>query len=82
VNHLFAELTVIRVLDFVEVVLVELSDETRKVGVFEYPGQNGFGEFVHVLDDEAVTLGTPGYDVHNLGLLEHSVLRYILEASG
>jgi hypothetical protein len=37
VIHLFAELTVIRVLDFVEVVLVELSDETSKVGVLEYP---------------------------------------------
>lgn len=30
---------------FVEVVLVELADETGKVAVFEVFGENGFGEF-------------------------------------
>ena len=65
-----------------EVVLVELSDETRKVGVLEYPRQNCFSEFVHILDDEAVAFGTPGYDVHNLGLFEHPVFCESLEISG
>lgn len=57
--HLFTEWAVIRVLDFVEVVLVELPDETRKVGVLEHPRQNGFCKFVHILDDEAVAPRTP-----------------------
>ena len=54
-----------------EVVLVQLPDETGKVGMFEYPRQNGFSKFGHILDDEGVTLGTPGYDVHDLCLLKH-----------
>lgn len=65
-----------------EVVLVQLSDETSKVGVFEYPRQDRFSEFGHILDDEGVALGTPGYDVHNLGLLKHPVLRQTTETSG
>lgn len=56
-----------------EAILVQLPDETGKVGVFEYPRENGFSKFGHILDDEGVTLGTPGYDVDDLGLLEHPV---------
>lgn len=31
--------------NFVEIVLVQLSDETGEIAVLEMPGQDGFGEF-------------------------------------
>jgi hypothetical protein len=70
---LVAERTVIRAFDFMEIILVQLPDETGKVGVFEYPRKDGFSKFGHILDDEGVTLGTPGYDVHDLRLFKHPV---------
>jgi hypothetical protein len=46
---MFTKLVVVRVLDFMKVVFVQLSDKRRKIGVFEHPGENGFREFGHVL---------------------------------
>ena len=34
---------------FMEIVLVELPNETRKVGVFEHAWKDGLCEFIHVL---------------------------------
>lgn len=65
-----------------KVILVKLTDETRKVRVLEHPRQNGSSEFVHIFDDEAVALGTPGYDVDNLGLFKHPRFRETLGDSG
>lgn len=47
----------------VEVVLVELADERGKIGVLEHAGEDGLCELVHVLDDEAVAVGSPGDDM-------------------
>lgn len=46
---MFAKLVVVGVLDFVEVVLVQLPHERRKVGVLEHARKDGFREFVHIL---------------------------------
>ena len=54
-----------------EVVLVELADEGGEVGVLEHAGEDGLCELVHVLDDEAVTVGAPRDDVREGGILEH-----------
>ena len=44
---------------FVEVVLVELSDEASEVAVFEVLGQDGFGKLLVLEHDEAVALVSP-----------------------
>ena len=60
---MLAVLIIIRVFDFVKVVFVELTDETGEIGVLEHPREDGLGELVHVLDDEAVAIRTPRDDV-------------------
>ena len=69
---MFAECVVVRVLDFVEVVLIQLADERSEVGVLEHPGEDALCELVHVLDDEAVAVRTPRDDVRERRVLEHS----------
>ncbi len=44
-----AILVLVRVLDLVEIVLVELADEACEVGVLEHAGEDGFCKLVHVL---------------------------------
>jgi hypothetical protein len=66
-----AKLTVVCVLDLVEVILVQLPDKRGEVGVFEHPGQDRFCEFVHVLDDETIASGTPRNDMLEVGIFEH-----------
>jgi hypothetical protein len=46
---MFAELRVVTVFHFVEIVLVELAYERCEIGMFEETGKDGFGEFVHIL---------------------------------
>jgi hypothetical protein len=46
---MFTKLTIVRILDFVEVVLVELPHEGGEVAVLEHAREDGFCEFVHVL---------------------------------
>jgi hypothetical protein len=70
---MFAKLIVVGVLDLVEIVFVQLPDERGKVGVLEHPGQDGFCEFVHVLDDKTVASGTPRNDMLEIGIFEHFV---------
>ena len=48
---------------FVEVVLVQLSNETGEIRVLEDAGEDRRRELVHVLDDEAVAIRTPRDDV-------------------
>ncbi len=48
-SYMFAILVLVRVLDLVEVVLVELADEACKVGVLKHAGEDGFCKLVHVL---------------------------------
>ena len=55
----------------VKVVFVELADKGSKIGVLEHAGEDGLCKLVHVLDDEAVAVGTPGDDVCPRGVLEH-----------
>ena len=47
---MFTKLWFIAVLDFVKIVFVELAYKRSKVGVFEETGEDGFCEFVHVLE--------------------------------
>jgi len=68
---MLAKLIIVRVLDLVEVILVQLPDERGEVGVFEHPGQYRFCEFVHVLDDKTVASGTPRNDMLEVGIFEH-----------
>ncbi len=56
-----------------KVVFVQLSYKTRKIGVFEHSWKDGFGEFVHVFDDETVALRTPRHDVLKRLVLEHPI---------
>ena len=70
-TDVLAVLIIIRVFDFVKVVFVELTDETGEIGVLEHPREDGLGELVHVLDDEAVALGPPRYDMREGSVLEH-----------
>lgn len=46
---MFTKLTIVRILDFMEVVLVELPHEGGEVAVLEHAREDGFREFVHVL---------------------------------
>jgi hypothetical protein len=69
---MFAKLIVVGVLDLVEIVLVQLPDKRGKIRVFEHPRQYRFCEFVHVLDDKAVTSGTPRDYMLEIGVFEHS----------
>ena len=48
---MFGECVVVRVLDFVEVVLIQLADEGSEVGVLEHPGEDALCELVHVLTE-------------------------------
>ena len=50
---------------------VQLTHEAGEIGVLEHPREDGLGELVHVLDDEAVALGPPRYDMREGGVLEH-----------
>jgi len=84
---MFSKVIVIRVFDFVEVVLVELTDKGSKVGVFEHAWKNGGGEFIHVLDgcelfggqeeerahfdDKAVPERSPADDTLECPVLQH-----------
>lgn len=54
-----SKLVIVYVLDLVKVVLVQLAYKGSKVGVFEHSWEDGFGEFVHVFDDEAIAGWTP-----------------------
>lgn len=69
---MFTILSVVGVLDLVEVILVQLPDERSEIGVFEHPRQDRFCEFVHVLDDKAVPSGTPRNDMLEIWVFEHS----------
>jgi len=69
----FPKLAFVGVFDLVKVVLVELANKGRKVGVFEHPRQNGLCEFVHVLHYEAVTIGSPRDNSLERGILQHLV---------
>jgi hypothetical protein len=46
---MFAELRVIAIFHFVEIVFVELAYERCEIGMFEETWEDGFGEFVHIL---------------------------------
>jgi len=70
-SYMLAILVLVRVLDLVEVVLVELADEACKVGVLEHAGEDGFCELVHVFYDESVTGLVPRDDVVERVVLEH-----------
>ena len=56
----------------VEVVLVQLANEACKVRMLEHPREDSLCELVHILDDEAIALGTPRYDMREGGVFEHS----------
>jgi hypothetical protein len=56
----------------VEIVLVELADKGRKVGVLEETGKDDLCELGHVLYDEAVALGTPADDGGEIWFGEHA----------
>lgn len=60
--HLFAVGCIIRVLDFVKVILIQLANERSEVLMLEHAREDRFCEFVHVFDNEAVAVGSPGYD--------------------
>ncbi len=46
---MFAVLILVCILDFMEIVFVELTHKRCKIRVFEHSRKDGFGEFVHVL---------------------------------
>lgn len=46
---MIAELIVVRVFDFVEVVFIQLPHETSEIRVLEHAWQDRFCELVHVL---------------------------------
>ena len=71
-THMLPVLIVVRILDLVEIVFVQLPDERRKVGVFEHPGQDRFCELIHVLDYKTAASGTPRNDMLKIGVFEHS----------
>jgi hypothetical protein len=48
-THVFPELRIIGVFDFVKIVFVELPHEAGKVGVLEHPWEDRLCELVHVL---------------------------------
>jgi len=45
----FTELVIVRILDFMKVVFVQLPYKTREIRMLKHPRQDGFREFVHVL---------------------------------
>ena len=46
---MFTELVIVRILDFMKVVFVQLPYETREIRMLKHPRQDRFREFVHVL---------------------------------
>ena len=79
---MLAELVVVCVLDLVEVVFVELAHEAREVGVLEHAREDGFGELVHVFDDEAVAEGAPADHGLERGVFEHSATKKRCKCAG
>lgn len=61
----------LRQLDLVEIVLVQLSNETREVAVLEIAGKNLFGEFIRIADHERVAGICPAHDVAKPIFLQH-----------
>ena len=64
---------ILRRLDLVEIILVELSYKTRKVVVLEMSGQDGFGELVGFSDDKGLSTLAPADDPIVLFFFEHAV---------
>ena len=58
-TYMFTERIIIRVLDFVEIVLVKLTNKARKVRVPEHVGDNHRSESVYIFDDETISAGGP-----------------------
>lgn len=69
----FPKLVIIRVLDLMKVVLVELPHEAGKVGVLEHSWEDALRELVHVLYDETVALRSPRHDALERRVLQHLV---------
>ena len=53
-TYVFTKCIVVRVFDFMKVILIQLSNETSKIGMLEQSWQNRFGEIVHVLYEEQI----------------------------
>ena len=53
-TYVFTKCIVVGVFDFMKVILIQLSNETSKIGMLEQSWQNRFGEIVHVLYEEQI----------------------------
>lgn len=70
---MFTKLIIIRILDLVKVVFIQLPYERRKVGVLEHSGEYRFRELVHILDDKTIPHRSPRNDLLKCRVFQHLV---------